>query len=76
MSEVKVRTVGEAKASAGSDAATLITTGPVGRVDSTTEMVSLEPNSDTSVVPSVAVAVNPAASSSVVVTSTVSVRAS
>ena len=76
LSEVKVRTVGETTASDGSDAVTLITTVAVGSVESTTEMESLEPNSDTSVVPSVAVAVNPAASSSVLVTLTVSVRAS
>ena len=65
--DVKVRTVGETTASDGSDAVTLITTVPVGSVERTTATVSLEPASDTSVVPSVAVAVKPAASSSVVV---------
>ena len=72
---VNVRTVGETDASDGSDAVTLTTTVPVGSVVSTTEMVSFEPASETSVVPSVATAVTPAVSSSVVVTSTTAVRA-
>ena len=72
---VNVRTVGETDASDGSDAVTLTTTVPVGSVVSTTETVSFEPASETSVVPSVATAVTPAVSSSVVVTSTTAVRA-
>ena len=75
VSGVNVRTAGETVVSDGSDEVTLITTVPVGLVESTTAMVSLVSVSDTIVVPSVAVAVKPAASLSVVVTLTTAVRA-
>ncbi len=65
---VNVRVAGEAVTSPVSDEVTEITTSDEGSAFRTTEIVSVVPVSSTSVAPRVSVTVNPAASSSVVVT--------
>ena len=68
---VNVRVAGEAVASPVSYEVTEITTSDAGSAFRTTEIVSVVPVSSTSVAPRVSVMVNPAASSSVVVTDNV-----
>ncbi len=68
LAAVKVRVAGELVTSPVSEEVTEITTSDVGSAFRTTEILSVVPVSSTSEAPRVSAIVNPAASSSVVVT--------